>query len=168
MWSPSSVKKEAIIDQLSRATLFWQPEPYSHSITLKLPGREDFHELSDFCNPFCWLSGTPSIGLETSWGTTVGLEEYSETEKRDCIKPLTEGERKICGRTSAVVVESVSCSMLIFWDASKMGSGTVRKARVSFGWSLRLDPKVEGRWKSVWGSCIGVVNERWRNYRMEG
>ena len=43
------------------------------------------------------------MGCETSWGTTVGLDEDAETEKRDCINPLTEGERKICGRTSAGV-----------------------------------------------------------------
>jgi hypothetical protein len=52
------------------------------------------------------------MGCETSWGTTVGLEEdAAETEKRDCINPLTEGERKVCGRTSAGV-ESVSGSKL--------------------------------------------------------
>ena len=51
------------------------------------------------------------MGCETSWGTTVGLEEDAETEKRDCINPLIEGERKICGRTSAGV-ESVSGSYL--------------------------------------------------------
>ena len=51
------------------------------------------------------------MGCESSWGATVGLEEDAETEKRDCINPLTEGERKICGRTSAGV-ESVSGSKL--------------------------------------------------------
>lgn len=51
------------------------------------------------------------MGCETSWGTTVGLDEDAETEKRDCINPLTEGERKICGRTSAGV-ESVFPSKL--------------------------------------------------------
>lgn len=52
------------------------------------------------------------MGCETSWGTAVGLEEdAAETEKRDCINPLTEGERKVSGRTSAGV-ESVSGSKL--------------------------------------------------------
>lgn len=86
----------------------------SHSSTLKLPGREDFHRLSDFCDLFCWISGVFLVGCETSLGTTVGLEEDVESEKRDCINPLTEGERKICGRTRAGVVESVSGSDLFF------------------------------------------------------
>ena len=45
------------------------------------------------------------MGCEVSWDTNVGLEE----EKRDCINPLTEGARKICGRTS-IDVESIAGS----------------------------------------------------------
>ena len=52
------------------------------------------------------------MDCETSWGTVIRLEEdAAETEKRDCINPLTEGERKVSGRTSAGV-ESVSGSKL--------------------------------------------------------
>ena len=39
--------------RLVRRSNWFAGQPYSHSSTLKLPGREDFHELSDFCNLFC-------------------------------------------------------------------------------------------------------------------
>ena len=132
---------------------------YCHSSTLKLPGREDFHSLSDFCNRLSAL-WTISMGCEPSWGTTFGVEGL------DSRNPLTEGERNICGRTSAAVVESIIFgSKLWVWETSEVASGTLRKARVCLGvLSLRFELGVEGQSKRRGGSCIGAVNGWWRNY----
>jgi hypothetical protein len=40
------------------------------------------------------------MGCETSWCTTFGADEDAVTEGQDDINPVTEGERKVCGRTS--------------------------------------------------------------------